>query len=32
LLRAGGHYAMLWRRQSGGFIDSEPATVPTAAE
>ncbi len=25
LLRAGGHYAMLWRRQSGGFIDSEPA-------
>jgi ATP-binding cassette, subfamily B, bacterial len=32
LLRAGGHYAMLWRRQSGGFIDSEPAAVPTAAE
>ena len=25
LLRAGGHYAMLWRRQSGGFIDSEPS-------
>ena len=21
LLRAGGHYAALWRRQSGGFID-----------
>ena len=23
LLRAGGHYAVLWRRQSGGFIDAE---------
>jgi ATP-binding cassette subfamily B multidrug efflux pump len=22
LLRAGGHYAALWRRQSGGFIDA----------
>ena len=22
LLRAGGHYATLWRRQSGGFIDA----------
>jgi ATP-binding cassette subfamily B multidrug efflux pump len=21
LLRLGGHYAALWRRQSGGFID-----------
>jgi ABC-type multidrug transport system fused ATPase/permease subunit len=21
LLRLGGHYASLWRRQSGGFID-----------
>jgi ATP-binding cassette, subfamily B, multidrug efflux pump len=21
LLRFGGHYAALWRRQSGGFID-----------
>jgi ATP-binding cassette subfamily B multidrug efflux pump len=31
LLRAGGHYAMLWRRQSGGFIDSEPQPA-TAAE
>jgi ATP-binding cassette, subfamily B, multidrug efflux pump len=31
LLRAGGHYAMLWRRQSGGFIDSEPEAA-TAAE
>jgi ATP-binding cassette, subfamily B, multidrug efflux pump len=31
LLRAGGHYAMLWRRQSGGFIDSEPESA-TAAE
>jgi ATP-binding cassette subfamily B multidrug efflux pump len=25
LLRAGGHYAELWRHQSGGFIDSHPA-------
>jgi ATP-binding cassette subfamily B multidrug efflux pump len=24
LLRAGGHYAALWRRQSGGFIDAAP--------
>jgi ATP-binding cassette, subfamily B, multidrug efflux pump len=32
LLRAGGHYAMLWRRQSGGFIDSAPAAPATAAE
>jgi ATP-binding cassette, subfamily B, multidrug efflux pump len=24
LLAKGGHYAMLWRRQSGGFIDVEP--------
>jgi ATP-binding cassette, subfamily B, multidrug efflux pump len=31
LLRTGGHYAMLWRRQSGGFIDSEPEPA-TAAE
>jgi ATP-binding cassette, subfamily B, multidrug efflux pump len=23
LLRSGGHYAALWRRQSGGFIDAE---------
>jgi ATP-binding cassette, subfamily B, multidrug efflux pump len=23
LLRANGHYAALWRRQSGGFIDAE---------
>jgi ATP-binding cassette, subfamily B, multidrug efflux pump len=28
LLRAGGHYAALWRRQSGGFID---ATAPQQA-
>ncbi len=29
LLRAGGHYAALWRRQSGGFIDAapEPANI-----
>ena len=25
LLRHGGHYAALWRRQSGGFIDAEDA-------
>jgi len=24
LLRTGGHYAALWQRQSGGFIDSAP--------
>jgi ATP-binding cassette subfamily B multidrug efflux pump len=23
LLRHGGHYAALWRRQAGGFIDPE---------
>jgi ATP-binding cassette, subfamily B, multidrug efflux pump len=32
LLRAGGHYAMLWQRQSGGFIDSAPEDAVTAAE
>ena len=30
LLRANGHYAALWRRQSGGFIDAGAA--PQAAE
>ena len=25
LLRLGGHYAALWRRQSGGFIDADDA-------
>jgi ABC-type multidrug transport system fused ATPase/permease subunit len=25
LLARGGHYAALWKRQSGGFIDAEPA-------
>ena len=25
LLAQGGHYAQLWKRQSGGFIDAEPA-------
>ena len=30
LLRAGGHYAMLWRRQSGGFIGSEPEAAAAA--
>jgi len=29
-LRANGHYAALWRRQSGGFIDAGEA--PQAAE
>jgi ATP-binding cassette subfamily B multidrug efflux pump len=24
LLRSGGHYANLWKRQSGGFIDKDP--------
>jgi ATP-binding cassette subfamily B multidrug efflux pump len=32
LLRAGGHYATLWRRQSGGFIDAAPADAHIAAE
>jgi ABC-type transport system involved in cytochrome bd biosynthesis fused ATPase/permease subunit len=38
LLRAGGHYAGLWKRQSGGFIDKDPeggtpaGTHATAAE
>ena len=31
LLRAGGHYAALWRRQSGGFIDAAPVESQTAA-
>jgi len=31
LLRAGGHYAALWRRQSGGFIDAAPAEGEIAA-
>ena len=30
LLARDGHYAALWKRQSGGFIDAEPA--PQAAE
>jgi len=30
LLRLGGHYATLWRRQSGGFIAREPATEASA--
>jgi ATP-binding cassette subfamily B multidrug efflux pump len=34
LLRLGGHYAALWKRQSGGFIDAGPeaAASATAAE
>jgi len=33
LLRLGGHYAALWKRQSGGFIDAEPDEAnATAAE
>src|SRR5882762_6031060 len=31
LLRAGGHYAALWRRQSWGFIDAAPADNRIAA-
>ncbi len=27
LLAHGGHYAALWKRQSGGFIDAEPAVA-----
>jgi ATP-binding cassette subfamily B multidrug efflux pump len=32
LLRLGGHYAVLWRRQSGGFIDAGSEPTATAAE
>jgi ATP-binding cassette, subfamily B, multidrug efflux pump len=32
LLRRGGHYAALWRRQSGGFIDAGDAGGMQAAE
>ena len=32
LLRHGGHYAALWKRQSGGFIDVEPEARVDAAE
>ena len=32
LLRHGGHYAALWQRQSGGFIDAAPEVQATAAE
>jgi ATP-binding cassette subfamily B multidrug efflux pump len=32
LLRHGGHYATLWQRQSGGFIDAEPEPRVDAAE
>jgi ATP-binding cassette subfamily B multidrug efflux pump len=31
LLRAGGHYAALWKRQSGGFIDATPEDEPIPA-
>jgi ATP-binding cassette, subfamily B, multidrug efflux pump len=31
LLHAGGHYARLWKRQSGGFIDSGPEIARAAA-
>lgn len=30
LLAKGGHYAQLWKRQSGGFIDVELTTVQAA--
>jgi ATP-binding cassette, subfamily B, multidrug efflux pump len=32
LLRRGGHYAALWRRQSGGFIDAGDGGAMEAAE
>src|SRR5262249_24012059 len=32
LLRHGGHYAALWKRQSGGFIDAMPEARVDAAE
>jgi ATP-binding cassette subfamily B multidrug efflux pump len=32
LLRRGGHYAALWRRQSGGFIDAGDGSAVQAAE
>jgi ATP-binding cassette, subfamily B, multidrug efflux pump len=32
LLRRGGHYAALWRRQSGGFIDAGEGGTAEAAE
>src|SRR4029077_7835862 len=32
LLRRGGHYAALWRRQSGGFLDAGGAAGMQAAE
>jgi ATP-binding cassette subfamily B multidrug efflux pump len=31
LLRLGGHYAALWKRQSGGFIDAAPDEAASAA-
>jgi len=31
LLRLGGHYAALWKRQSGGFIDAEPDEASASA-
>jgi ATP-binding cassette subfamily B multidrug efflux pump len=31
LLRAGGHYAALWKRQSGGFIDAVPEEAPVGS-
>ena len=32
LLRAGGHYAMLWRHQSGGFLPHDAVATDTAEE
>jgi len=31
LLRLGGHYAALWKRQSGGFIDAAPEEAASAS-
>ena len=32
LIAAGGLYAQLWARQSGGFIDAEAETIEVAAQ
>lgn len=32
LLRQGGHYARLWRHQSGGFLDPESVAFETVTE
>jgi len=32
LLKRGGHYAMLWRHQSGGFLPHDPVPTETAVD